>query len=77
MSIRREIIALAVRVLAEKTSLVRKPEPFEAFMYSLFGDYESYDQRIAREVEESLDETVRTVKRMKTDREFKKITQNY
>lgn len=74
MNIKREIIALAVRILADKTGVVRKPEPFETFLTEIFGG-ESYDQQIARNVEVELDRAVRTAKRVKTDREFKKITQ--
>ena len=76
MNIKREIIALAVRILADKTTVVRKPEPFEAFLTEIFGG-ESYDQQIARNVEVELDRAVQTAKRVKTDREFKKITQDF
>jgi hypothetical protein len=77
MTFKTELIALAVRVLATKTSLIHKPEPFEVFMCSLFGDYESYDQRIAREVEAEMDRAVRTVKNVRREREFKNIVAKY
>ena len=76
MNAKREIIALAVRLLADKTSLVRKPDPFEAFIGSMFGA-ETYDQQLARKIEADLDRGVDAVKRANTNRKFKKITQDF
>jgi hypothetical protein len=75
MSVRREIIAMTVRILANETSLVRKPEPFESFLNDLFG-IESYDQRMARNIEVELDRVTDTVKRVNLNRKFNKIVQN-
>jgi hypothetical protein len=77
MNMKRELIALAIRILANETTIVRKPEPFEAFVNSLFGETESYDQRMARNIEVELDRATETVKRIKTDRKFKKIVRDY
>jgi hypothetical protein len=77
MNMKRELIALAVRILADKTTIVRKPDPFEAIINSLFGETESYDQRLARDVEVELTRVTETVKRLKTDRKFKKIVREY
>ncbi len=75
VNIRRELIALAVRVLANETTLVRKPELFEVWLNDLLG-FESYDQQMARNIEVELDRVTATIKRVKVDREFKKITKN-
>lgn len=76
MTFKREIIALAVRVLADRTSLVRKPDQFECFLGSIFGT-ETYDQQLARKIETDLDRGVDAVKRCHTNRKFKKITQDF
>jgi ABC-type enterochelin transport system substrate-binding protein len=76
MTFKREIIALIVRVAADKTSLVRKPEPFEMFLGSIFGT-ETYDQQLARKIEADLDRGVNAIKRVNTNRKFKKITQDF
>lgn len=73
MSFKREVIALVVRVLAQETNLVRKPEGFEVLLTDLFG-MESYDRKIARELEEETDRALDAVKRFNTNRKFKKIT---
>jgi len=75
MTIRREIIALAVRILANETSLVRRPELFETFINDLFG-IESYDQQIARNIDVELDRATAAVKRVNLNRKFNKIVQN-
>lgn len=49
MDIRTELVALAIRALSGKTSLIRKPEPFEELLNGFFG-LESYDKRTAREI---------------------------
>lgn len=76
MNVKRELIALAVRVLADKTSLVRKPDSFELFLNSMFGG-ETYDQQLARQIEADLDKATAAVKRANTNRKFKKITQDF
>jgi hypothetical protein len=74
MTLRREMIAFAVRLLTPEAS-VRKPEPLEAWLNNLFG-IESRDQRMAREIDESLDLVAAAVKRAKLNRDFKKIVRN-
>lgn len=76
MTFKREIIALAIRVLADRTSLVRKPDQFEMFLGSIFGT-ETYDQQLARKIEADLDKATDAVKRANTNRKFKKITQDF
>jgi len=75
MNIKRELIALAVRVLADNTNLVRKPEPFEELITNLFGG-ETYDQRTARVIDEESAKALEAAKRFNTNRKFKKITKN-
>lgn len=75
MNIRRELIALAIRILAEKTTLVRKPDAYESIINGLFG-CETYDQRIAHGIDVELDRATEAVKRVNTNRKFKKITAN-
>lgn len=75
MSYKTELIALAVRVLAEKTSLIRKPDPIEDFINNMFG-FETYDQRVARSIEAETERAIEAVKRIRTNRKFKKITEN-
>lgn len=75
MNVKRELIALAVRLVADKTSLVRKPDSFEILLNSFFNT-ETYDQQLARKIEADLDKATDAVKRANTNRKFKKITQN-
>jgi len=75
MNIKTEIVALAVRLLADKTNLIHKPDTFELFLNSLMG-VESYDRRLASEIIAESDRAVAAVKRKNTDRKFKKIVQN-
>lgn len=76
MNIKRELIALAVRLLADKTSLVRKPDQFETFLGSMFGT-ETYDQQLARKIEADAEKAVEAAKRGITNHRFKKITKNF
>lgn len=76
MSFKRELIALAVRILANETTLVRKPQPFEAFLNDLLGQ-ESYDQQLARNIEVELDRAIRTTKNVRRHLEFKKIARSF
>jgi hypothetical protein len=75
MNFKRIIIELAVMVLAEKTTIVRKSDPMESFISGLFG-LETEEERLARGIEETLDAVTSSVKQTKIDREFKKITSN-
>lgn len=74
MNIKHEIIALGVRVLAE-TGIIRKPAPFEELLNTMFGG-ESYDQRMAREIETAAAKIRDNAQRVNTNRKFKKITEN-
>lgn len=75
MNIKSQLIALAVSILADRTEIVRKTEPVEGFFYALMC-VETPEQTLTRTIEETLNEVTGTVKRIKTDREFKKIIQN-
>ena len=75
MNAKRELIALAVRLLADNTSIIRKPDSFELMLNSFFNT-ETYDQQLARQIEGELDRAVAAAKRCNTNRKFKKITQN-
>jgi hypothetical protein len=75
MNVKRELIALAVRVIANETNLIRKPSDFEAMLYSFFGE-PSYDQKIAATIEEEADRMLDAAKRINTNRKFKKIVKN-
>lgn len=76
MNVKRELIALAVRVLADNSNVVRKPEPFEAFLTDIFG-LESYDQRAARVIDEESAKALEAVKRARTNSKFKKIMKHF
>ena len=75
MNIKRTLIALAVEILADRTTIVRKSDPMDNFIHAMFG-VETDEQRMTRSIEETVDQVTETVKRAKTKREFKKIVQN-
>lgn len=75
MNIKRELIALGIRLLADKTSLVRQPDSFETMLNSLFN-VETYDQQLARKIEADLDRATDATKRAITNHKFKSITKN-
>ena len=75
MSYKTELIAMAVRIAAEHTNLIRKPEPFEALITEFFGG-ESYDRRIAKDLESDAEKLATAVKRFRTNRKFKKIVEH-
>lgn len=75
MNVKRELIAALVRVLADNTTLIRKPSDFEAFLSTMFGE-ETYDQRIARQIEEESARVLEAAKRVNTRRKFNKIVKN-
>lgn len=75
MTIKTEIIALAVRLVAENTSLIRKPDAFESLITNIFGG-ETYDVRAAKEIEATTARVINSAKKMHVDREFKKIIKN-
>lgn len=73
MTIKTEIIALAVRLVSEKTNIIQKPNEFESLITNVLGG-DSYDIRIAKDIEASLNRAMDSAKRMTIDRKFKKIT---
>lgn len=75
MNVRKEILALAIRILVSKTTLIREPDPFEKLFNDLLGR-ESFDRQIAATIDAELDRATATVKRVNIDRKFKKITEN-
>ena len=72
MTVKTQIIALAVRLVSDKTTLIRKPDAFTAVLSELFGE-ESYDVRIAKDVEAELDRAAAATKRFIAYRQTKKI----
>lgn len=75
MNLKIELIALAVRLVSEKTNLIRKPDSFEVLLTELFGG-ETYDRQLARNIEAESARAVAAAKRFSTDRKFAKITKN-
>ena len=76
MNIKRELIALGIRMASNKTSLIGKPDPFDHFMSALFGT-ETREDRLARTIDEETDRAAEAAKRAVTNFKFKKITKNY
>ena len=72
MNLKTEIVALAVRALAENTNLIRKPDAFEELISTLFTG-KSFDQRVAEDVVGKTDEVVSIAKRIRSSRQAKKI----
>jgi hypothetical protein len=72
MNLKTEIVALAVRTLAEKTNLVRKPDAFEELINTIFTG-KSFDQRVAEDVIGTTDELASIAKRIRTRHQVKKI----
>lgn len=75
MNTKRELIALAVRFLAENTTLVRKPDSIQELIATMFSG-ETYDQRLARELDESSQKALESAKQFAVNRKFKKITKD-
>lgn len=75
MSMKTELIALGIRLVADRTTLICKPDAFEIFISDLFG-LETYDRRLARSIEAEVDRGVNAAKRMNVNRKFKKIIQH-
>lgn len=75
MSAKTEIIAMVVRIVANKTSLINKPDAFESFLTTIFGE-DTYDVRIAKNIEAEASRLIETAKQIKTDRQFKKIVEH-
>lgn len=70
-----EIVAFGVRLVADKTTLVRKPDTFETVIDAFTGA-DTYDVRIAKQIVAETARAAGFVARIATDRKFKKITQN-
>lgn len=75
MNIKLEAIALVVRVLANKTELIKKPSDFEELISSIFGG-QTYDYRIASQIESEAERILEAAKRINTRRKFNKIVKN-
>ena len=75
MGLRRELLAAVIRVFAVELKLVRPPDQFGIFINHMMG-YETYDQHLARVIDEEMDRIHGTVRRRKIDREFYKIVQD-
>lgn len=75
MNIKREIIALGIRILNEKTNIVPQADPFSELITVIFGG-ETRDQRLARVTEENLDRATAAAKSAIVNHKFKQITKN-
>ncbi len=71
MNLKRDMLAFAVRFLAENTRLVRKPDAFEELLNTMFGG-ETFDQRMARDLEPEVDKVLETVKKTAARRRARK-----
>jgi hypothetical protein len=76
MDIKRMLISVAVRILAENTNIVRKPDSMETFVNNLFGGESDHD-RMVRELDEASSKAIEAAKKFATDRKFKKITKDF
>jgi len=74
MDTKTELVALGIRVLSTKTTLIRQPNAIEDLCSELFG-IETYDQRLAKNVVAEAERVVAVVKRIATNRKFKKIVE--
>lgn len=75
MSAKTTAIAFAVRLVAENTNLIRKPDSIQMFFDSIFGE-ETYDVKIARNIEEETARALTATKRARTNLKFKKIVKH-
>jgi ABC-type enterochelin transport system substrate-binding protein len=75
MNIKTELIALAVRVAADHTNLIQKPDNFTETINAFFG-YESFDKRLAKDIETDVDRVVAAAKSLNTRRKFRSITKS-
>lgn len=73
MNIKHEVLAFAVRLVAENTNLIHRPTGFESLITDIFGE-ESYDHRMARNLEVETQRAADAIQRVRTSRQFKKIT---
>lgn len=76
MDIKRMLISVAVRILAEKTDLIRKSDSLETFISDLFGT-ETETERVIRELDHASDKAIEAAKKFANDRKFKKITKDF
>jgi hypothetical protein len=75
MKLRNSLIAMAIVLVAENTNYLRKSDDLEVFLNRMFG-LETPEEKLAREINEGVDVVVDTVKRVSTNRKFKKIVTN-
>lgn len=69
------VIAFAVRLVAENTTLIRKPE-FPELLFSTFIGGETYDVKMARDIEAEAARAANAIKQYRTKRKFNKIVAN-
>ena len=74
MNAKIEIVAMVVRILADK-NVIQKPDAFTELLTNMFGG-ESYDKRLATEIVEDAENAAAAIKKMNTNRKFKKIVKN-
>ena len=75
MKLRNSLIAMAVMLVAENTNYLSKSDDFGVFLNRIFG-LETPEEKLTREINEGVDVVVDTVKRVSTNRKFKKIVDN-
>lgn len=76
MDIKKIVISVAVYILAEKTNIIRKPDPMEGFISNLFGT-ETEQDRIVREIDVASDKAIESAKKFAVDRKFNKVIKNF
>ena len=72
-NIRIQLIAAGVRILSDKTTLIRKPDPITELFGGLFGPAKTYDMRIAKDIDAELTRAIAATKRFNTKQKFNKI----
>ena len=72
---RVELIAMAIRAIGPKMSFYRTESSFEALINTIF-EQEPREMIQARQIDSEISKATNTVKRISTNRKFKKIVSN-
>lgn len=72
---RVELIAMAVRAIGPKMSFYHAESPFEALINTIF-EQEPREMIQARQIDSEISKATNAVKRISTNRKFKKIVSN-
>lgn len=76
MNVKTEIVALAVRILQDKTNLIDTPDSFTEF-FAVLSTGKSYDVRAAESIVELAEKAAKLTKNTNTIRKFKKTIPNH